>query len=90
MSATTKATIRDRAASGLPLHPADIVRVNRQRCVVTQRHVWRDDEHGPVLDAVSSISNRAMKDLAEETGRPAELYSADGCLLGQAIPGVTR
>jgi hypothetical protein len=86
MSKTTKAVVEQAATWGGNLCPGDVVRVSRDRTHVTYRHRWPESVDGRVWHTVSQLARRAARELAGETGRMVEIYSADGYLTEQVEP----
>lgn len=74
-----KSTIENAAISGLPLDPADVVRVSRSGRVVTYRHRWSwESDDARVTMAVTQAAMRVASELARKHGRGVEIYDPRG------------
>lgn len=83
-----KSEIENRGLSGLPLTAADVATTCRdpRYPVMTMRHVWREDCDARIWHAVRRAAVDGLITLADRTGRPAELYAAEGHVLEQRLP----
>jgi len=71
---------------GSRLDFADVARVSRDKRAITLRHVWPEDTDARVWHAISrTVTKRAIA-LANETGRPVEIFSKEGFRIEQVEP----
>lgn len=76
-----KRTIENCGISSLPLTGADVARKSRDSRTLTLRHVWPESTDARVWHAVSQAYREYARDVARQTGRTVEVYSADGHML---------
>ena len=81
-----KGAIENAAISGLPLSGDAVASLSRDRRVMRLRHVWPDDTDARTWHGVRQAFLNWAQEVANETGKPVEVYAKEGFMLDQVQP----
>jgi hypothetical protein len=73
-----KTEIEGRAISGQRLQGQDVARLSRDRKIMRLRHVWPEGTDGRVWAGVRRAFMAWAHEIADQTGKPVEIYAKEG------------